>query len=77
MLDNKFVSAIGSKGFLIPSSALNTSCGCTRSQYDTKFENAYGLEAWSAIPFAIIFLVEIYVISIESEPNTTCFGEPV
>ena len=77
MLDKIFVFANGSKGVLTPLSASNGSCVCTGSDYGMKYENAYALEAWSATPFYIIFLVEISVISTESRPNTTCFGEPV
>ena len=77
MLDNKYVYEIGSKGVLIPSSALNGSCGCTGTEYGMKCENAYALEAWSIILFAIVFLVDNYVISTKTGPDTTCFGEPV
>ena len=41
MLDNKFVSANGSKGFLMPLSASNRSCGCTRSECGIKCEKSY------------------------------------
>ena len=77
MLDHKYVSANGSKGVLIPLPTLNRSCGCTGSEYGMKCEKEYALEEWSAIPFVIVLQVDIYVISTESGPNTTCFGEPV
>ena len=77
ILENKYVSSIGSKGVLIPSSASNGSCSCIGSEYGMKCETTYALDAWYAIPFAIVFLVEIYVIFTNSGPNTTCFGEPV
>ena len=47
------------------------------SENGIKSENSYALEAWFATPFAIIFSVEIYVISTESGQNTTCFGDLV
>ena len=77
MLDNKLVSVNGSQGVLIPLSASNGNCGCTRSEYGMKCENVYALEAWYAISFAIIFPVDIYVISTKSGTNTTCFCEQV
>ena len=77
MLDNKSVSAIGSKGVLIPLSASNRNYGCIGSEYGMKWEKEYALEAWSAIPFSIVFPFYIFVICTESRPNTTCFGEPM
>ena len=57
MLDNEYVSAIGSKGVFIPLSASNISFGCDVTVYGMKWEKAYALEAWSTIPFAITSLV--------------------
>ena len=50
---------------------------CTGSKNGMKCENSYALEAWFVTPFAMMNLVEIYVISTKSGPNTTHFGEPV
>ena len=77
MLDNKYVSAIGSKGILIPLFASNRIRGCTGIEYGMKWEKAYALEALFATPFTIVFPVEISIISIVLGPNITRFGEPM
>ena len=42
-----------------------------------KCENSYALEALFAAPFTMMFPIEIFVISTESGPNITRFGEPI
>ena len=62
---------------MVSPSLSNGSQDYTGSNYNRKCENSYALEAWFATPFAIIFLVEIYEMSIELRPNTTRFDGPV